>query len=126
AGDSCHTTSPTGGHGLNTGIGDSISLGWMLDAVLCGWGGPQLLEAYTIERRPVAMRNTSSSTDNYSAWADKSGCARILDDTPEAEATRRNIGARISTALKQEWVSHGIGMGYRYEGSPIIVPDGTP
>ena len=126
AGDSCHTTSPTGGHGLNTGIGDSVTLGWMLDGLLAGWGGPKLLDAYTNERRPVAMRNTSSSTDNYSAWADKSGCSRILDDTPEADATRRNIGARISTALKQEWISHGIGMGYRYEGSPIIVPDGTP
>ena len=126
AGDACHTTSPTGGHGLNTGIGDSITLSWMLDALLSGWGGPALLDAYTIERRPVATRNTSSSTDNYNAWADKSGCARILDNTPEAEATRRNIGARISTALKQEWQSHGIGMGYRYEGSPIVVPDGTP
>jgi 2-polyprenyl-6-methoxyphenol hydroxylase-like FAD-dependent oxidoreductase len=36
AGDSAHTTSPTGGHGLNTGIGDALSLGWMLHAVLSG------------------------------------------------------------------------------------------
>ena len=39
AGDAAHTTSPTGGHGLNTGIGDVSDLGWMLDALLRGWGG---------------------------------------------------------------------------------------
>jgi 2-polyprenyl-6-methoxyphenol hydroxylase-like FAD-dependent oxidoreductase len=52
AGDAAHTTSPTGGHGLNTGIGDVSDLGWMLDALLRGWGGDQLLAADNTERRP--------------------------------------------------------------------------
>ena len=39
AGDAAHTTSPTGGHGLNTGLGDVSDLGWMLDALIRGWGG---------------------------------------------------------------------------------------
>ena len=32
----------------------------------------------------------------------------------------------MSASLTQEWHSHGVGLGYRYEGSPVIVPDGTP
>lgn len=32
----------------------------------------------------------------------------------------------MSAALQQEWTSTGVGLGYRYEGSPLIVPDGTP
>ncbi len=126
AGDSAHTTSPTGGHGLNTGIGDVSDLGWMLDALVRGWGGPRLLEAYDLERRSVAIRNSLSSTKNYAVWVEKTGRDRVLEDTPEGEAQRRAIGAQMSASLKQEWFSLGIGMGYRYEGSPIIVPDGTP
>lgn len=125
-GDACHTTSPTGGHGLNTGIGDSMDLGWMLQALVNGWGGPGLLQAYTAERRPVADRNTGSSTQNYKAWVQKSGRELLLDDTPEGEAQRRAVGAEMSEALRQEWYSLGIGMGYRYDKSPIVVPDGTP
>lgn len=36
AGDSAHTMSPTGGMGMNTGMGDAADLGWKLDAVLRG------------------------------------------------------------------------------------------
>ena len=57
AGDAAHVMSPTGGFGMNTGIGDAVDLSWKLDAVLRGWGGPALLDSYTPERRPVAVRN---------------------------------------------------------------------
>lgn len=125
AGDSAHTTSPTGGHGLNTGIGDAASLGWMLNAALSGWGGETLLAAYTLERQPVGRRNFTSSTKNYRGWV-SSGMDNILLDSPLGHATRRNVGDQLRVALREEWHSQGIGMGYRYEGSPLIVPDGTP
>ena len=32
----------------------------------------------------------------------------------------------MSEALNQEWTSTGVGLGYRFEGSPLIIPDGTP
>jgi hypothetical protein len=32
----------------------------------------------------------------------------------------------MTAALAVEWHSTGVGMGYRYEGSPLIVPDGAP
>lgn len=126
AGDAAHTTSPTGGHGLNTGLGDVASLGWMLDAALRGWGGDRLLDAYGLERRPVAIRNCGSSTKNFGNWLGAGDAGTVLDDTPEGAATRARIGARMSASLVEEWHSLGIGLGYRLEGSPVIIPDGTP
>ncbi len=38
AGDAAHLVIPTGGLGMNTGIGDAIDLSWKLAAVLKGWG----------------------------------------------------------------------------------------
>jgi hypothetical protein len=126
AGDAAHTTSPTGGHGLNTSIGDVSDLSWMLDALLRGWGGDQLLAAYTAERRPVAIRNGTSSTKNYGAWVQAVGRDLVLDDTSEGEAQRRAVGDQMNAMLAQEWHSFGVAMGYRYDTSPLIVPDGTP
>jgi 2-polyprenyl-6-methoxyphenol hydroxylase-like FAD-dependent oxidoreductase len=126
AGDAAHTTSPTGGHGLNTGLGDVSDLGWMLDALLRGWGGDRLLAAYDAERRPVAIRNGTSSTRNYGAWVQAVGRDLVLDDTPAGEAQRRAVGDQMNTMLAGEWHSFGVAMGYRYDTSPIVVPDGTP
>ncbi|MCW2526424.1 MAG: hypothetical protein JWM76_1284 [Pseudonocardiales bacterium] len=126
AGDAAHTTSPTGGHGLNTGLGDDSDLGWMLDALVRGWGGPALLEAYDAERRPTAIRNSAFSTRNYGVWVQTLGRDHVLDDSPEGEAQRLAIGAQMSALLQQEWWSLGVGMGYRYDQSPIVVADGTP
>jgi 2-polyprenyl-6-methoxyphenol hydroxylase-like FAD-dependent oxidoreductase len=126
AGDAAHTTSPTGGHGLNTGLGDVSDLGWMLDALLRGWGGERLLAAYSAERRPVAIRNGASSTKNYGAWVRAVGRDLVLDDTPEGEAQRRAVGEQMNAMLAQEWHSFGVAMGYRYDASPVVVPDGTP
>lgn len=126
AGDSCHTTSPTGGHGLNTGVGDVMDLAWILKALVDGWGGPRLCTAYEAERRPVAFRNFASATKTYKVWVDGLGMQGILGDSPESEAARSRVGRRLKAALHEEWFSRGIGMGYRYEGSPLVAPDGTP
>jgi 2-polyprenyl-6-methoxyphenol hydroxylase-like FAD-dependent oxidoreductase len=126
AGDSAHTTSPTGGHGMNTGFGDISDLGWMLEAKLQGWAGAHLLDAYGVERRPVAIRNSASSTANYRGWIDKTGYEQIATPGPQGEAARTRIGAALERSLHSEWNSLGIDLGYRYDPSPIIVPDGSP
>ena len=126
AGDAAHTTSPTGGHGMNTGIGDVSDLGWMLEALIDGWGGDRLLDAYDLERRQVAIRNSASSTSNYQAWVESTGYADILSSGPKGDSARKSIGERLARSLHDEWNSLGIDLGFRYEGSPIIVPDGTP
>ena len=124
-GDAAHTMSPTGGHGLNTGLGDVMDLGWILPALIEGWGGPTLVEAYNAERRPVALRNGSSSTQNYAVWVERKGRERVLEEGPEAEAQRRVLGKEMVASLEQEFRSLGIAMGYSYSSSPAIVSDGS-
>jgi 2-polyprenyl-6-methoxyphenol hydroxylase-like FAD-dependent oxidoreductase len=126
AGDAAHTTSPTGGHGLNTGIGDALSLGWMLHAVLSGQGGEGLLDAYGAERRPVAIRNGTFSTSNFAKWIGATDFSRVMEEGAEGDAARAIVGQKMSEALNEEWTSTGVGLGYRFEGSPLIIPDGTP
>ena len=126
AGDAAHTTSPTGGHGMNTGIGDVSDLGWMLTALVQGWGGDGLLAAYDLERRPVAIRNGRSSTTNYQGWIESSGYADVLRDDAAGDACRRRIGSQLASSLHQEWNSLGVDLGYRYDGSPVVVGDGSP
>jgi len=126
AGDSAHTTSPTGGHGMNTGLADAVDLAWMLDSIQSGWGCDGLLTAYDIERRPVGIRNAASSARNFGNWMDRTGCADVLAEGPLGDECRRRVGERLSTSLREEWHTLGIELGYRYENSPIIVPDGTP
>ena len=127
AGDAAHAMSPTGGMGMNTGIGDAVDLGWKLQALVQGWGDERLLDSYEIERRPVALRNAASSTDNFKVLTSPKNCAAILDETDEGERTRQTISAEFTAAMRASyWEPSGIQMGYRYEGSPIVAPDGTP
>lgn len=61
AGDAAHQYIPTGGYGMNTGIGDAVDLGWKLAATLRDLAGRSLLETYARERRPVGYRNRLAS-----------------------------------------------------------------
>jgi putative polyketide hydroxylase len=62
-GDAAHRVTPRGGTGMNTAIHDGYDLGWKLTWVLRGWAGPELLDFYEIERRPVAEHNVARSAD---------------------------------------------------------------
>ena len=126
AGDSAHTTSPTGGHGMNTGIADAVDLSWMLDAVFHGWGGERLLDAYNCERRPVGLRNSAAAANNFMHWLANTGYGDVLTEGPVGDACRAEVGRRLVAALHSEWNSIGVDLGFRYEDSPIIIPDGTP
>ena len=126
AGDAVHTMSPTGGHGMNTGLGDAVDLGWKLEAMINGWGGPHLLKSYEEERWPIGHRNVNAATKGFHRMVSAKDCARILDETPEGTATRQRVGAAIKEATLMEWETLGVQLGYRYEGSPIIWADGTP
>jgi 2-polyprenyl-6-methoxyphenol hydroxylase-like FAD-dependent oxidoreductase len=125
AGDCAHQNSPAGGFGMNTGMGDVDNLGWKLAAVIAGWGGARLLDSYEIERRPVASRNVGAATANFRAQT-VTGVERICDDTPEGAALRQRIGARLAEEHRKQFISDGIALGYRYDLSPIVLPDGSP
>jgi 2-polyprenyl-6-methoxyphenol hydroxylase-like FAD-dependent oxidoreductase len=130
AGDAAHLTSPTGGFGMNTGILDAVNLSWKLAAYLEGWGGEALLDSYEFEQRPVAIRNVTEAGDNLKRMLGprvaKPQPGVFDDDSPETEAARREYGTAYTEAMKREWHSIGIHLGYVYEASPAIVPDGTP
>jgi putative polyketide hydroxylase len=63
AGDAAHRVTPRGGTGMNTAIGGGHDLGWKLGWVLRGWSGPELLDTYEAERRPIAAHNVARSAD---------------------------------------------------------------
>jgi 2-polyprenyl-6-methoxyphenol hydroxylase-like FAD-dependent oxidoreductase len=125
AGDAVHLVIPTGGLGMNSGVGDAIDLSWKLAAVLQGWGGPGLLPSYEIERRHVGERNVAASR-HASLGRRKWRAAyrpNIAESTPEGAATRANL-ARIAD-VEQRKTNEMIGaeLGYRYTGSPLIADE---
>ena len=126
AGDACHLFVPTGGFGMNTGVGDAVDLAWKIEATLAGWGGPSLLGSYDRERRPIGLRNTLEAADNYARSGDIfSAVGDIENEDAEGERQRAAIAASLPPKIKH-FAPIGIHLGYHYDHSPIIVPDGTP
>jgi hypothetical protein len=128
AGDAAHLNSPTGAFGMNTGMQDAVDLGWKLWATLGGWGGPELLASYEVERRPVALRNVEEASANLRRMlSPRLGVPDLLfTPGPNGDAVRRSFGEAFTQQMKHEWFTLSIHLGYRYDGSPVIVPDGTP
>jgi putative polyketide hydroxylase len=62
-GDAAHRVTPRGGTGMNTALRGGHDLGWKLGWVLRGWAGPELLDTYEAERRPLAAHNVARSAD---------------------------------------------------------------
>jgi 2-polyprenyl-6-methoxyphenol hydroxylase-like FAD-dependent oxidoreductase len=128
AGDAVHLVIPTGGLGMNTGVGDATDLAWKLAATLQGWGGPGLLASYEAERRPIGERVVGASryaSQGYRAWlAEVRPC--IGDDTPAGEAARAHLVEVANVQQRKSNEMIGAELGYRYVDSPIIdnVPGG--
>lgn len=124
-GDAVHLFTPTGGLGYNTAVEDAVNLGWKLSAVLKGWGGESLLETYETERQAIAKRNTTYAR----GFADSVGLfalpPAVEDDGPEGDAARKLTGDHYNHHARFEFNIPGITFGGRYDGSPIIVSDGT-
>ena len=125
AGDAAHLTSPFGAFGGNMGIGDAVDLGWKLAATLQGWGGPRLLESYTIERQEAERFIIDGSAQNQSVLAPQL-CRPHMDENSErGRRARSEVVELIITEKMREFRSLGAQLGYRYTASPIIVRDGT-
>ena len=124
AGDAVHLFTPTGGFGMNTGIDDAANLGWKLAAMVQGWGGPKLVESYEAERRPIAFRNTGHAAQLTRNVADVPIAREMDEEGPAGDRARAAAGAYLS-GFGEEFASIGVQLGARYDGSPIIAPDGT-
>jgi hypothetical protein len=119
AGDAARLVIPTGGLGMNTGVGDAIDLGWKLAGTLAGWGGPELLDSYEAERRPVAARAVRAST--VATMGRRRWRALITTDMASGSDQERAMAALADLEQRKSNDLLGIELGYRYTGSPIIV-----
>lgn len=116
AGDAAHQYIPTGGYGMNTGIGDAVDLGWKLAATIRGHAGAGLLASYERERRPVGLRNRLASERHTGV---RLKIAELYDSVTDPDALGRAIAA-LGNAENESW---GIEFGYRYdgvEGDPLV------
>jgi 2-polyprenyl-6-methoxyphenol hydroxylase-like FAD-dependent oxidoreductase len=125
-GDAAHLFTPAGGLGYNTAVEDAVNLGWKLAADINGLGGPALLDSYELERRPAAIRNTGYARGFAESLGSFTPTAGLEDDSALGEQLRRQAGAYLEKHGRAEFNIPGITFGTRYDGSPILWPDGAP
>lgn len=139
AGDAAHRHSPSGGLGTKTSILDSYKLAWKLAFVLRRLTGPELLDSYHEERRPVgkqivdrAMHNLRNKAlvgealglrrgqSSEDGWA---SLRSLFSDEPGAAERREKL--TVAVALQHHRSNaHGVDIGQRYT-SRAVVDDGT-
>ena len=128
AGDSVHLVIPTGGLGMNTGVGDAFDLAWKLIGTLKGWGGPELLDSYEIERRQVGERNVGASRyANIGRQQWRSIATQdIFSGTSIGEARKQALIQVADSEQRKGNRMIGAELGYRYVDSPCIdnIPGG--
>ena len=130
AGDAAHLYAPTGGFGMNTGIEDGLNLSWKLAASVQGWGSPDLLETYELERRPIALRNAGAARELGKSRHDVEVTSVIEDDSPAGKSAREKVQqsdfiTKSHFLVPEERDSLGVILGVRYDGSPLIAADGA-
>ena len=74
AGDAACDVSPPSVGALDAGVHDVQNLAWKIAAVIQGWAGPELLDSYEAERRPIAERRVARA-----AGAQREASALALD-----------------------------------------------
>ncbi|KAJ6024423.1 hypothetical protein N7540_005220 [Penicillium herquei] len=105
-GDAAHSFPPTGGLGLNSGLGDVHNLAYKLAAVHQGWAGDALLDTYQAERRQVALINANQSVKNGTQIFGLLKACGITD--PDVNISRQNLYRNISDAEAMVEINQGI------------------
>jgi 2-polyprenyl-6-methoxyphenol hydroxylase-like FAD-dependent oxidoreductase len=124
-GDAAHLFTPTGGLGYNTAVEDAVNLGWKLAALVRGTGGPQLVASYEAERKPLAVRNTGYARRFADSVGLLAASPLLEQDGPAAEQARAAAAQALDAHVRLEFNIPGVTFGGRYDGSPLLVPDGT-
>ena len=109
---------------------DAHNLAWKLAAVEHGQAGPDLLESYERERRPVALRNAEVSLTNAVKLIE---VPIALGADPDLEVFRANMAATLAdadgragvVAAIENQATHfdmlGLQLGYSYESSEAAI-----
>ncbi|KAH9258522.1 hypothetical protein BASA81_003024 [Batrachochytrium salamandrivorans] len=124
-GDAGKSWPPAGGLGGNTCFGDAHNLGWKLAAMVQGWGGPALLESYSIERHQHALRTALFVKSILPKPARVITVGNLLERFPWTAPLWRlkfyfsNDGVHNNNHFAQE----GICLGVRYALSPVVMVD---
>ncbi|MFO1162181.1 MAG: FAD-dependent monooxygenase [Reyranellaceae bacterium] len=125
AGDAIHLVIPSGGLGMNTGVGDAFDLAWKLAGTIQGWGGPGLLDGYEGERRPIGRRNVDAAgwaAAGVPIWR-KLVTPEAYDDTPGGAALRARLAESFEIGHRRMHGMVGVEAGYSYAGSPLIADE---
>jgi 3-(3-hydroxy-phenyl)propionate hydroxylase len=114
AGDAAHVHSPVGGQGLNTGVQDTVNLGWKLAQVVNRNSPDSLLDTYHAERHPVAERVLRNTMALVALLRADDRIAALRDAVSEfvgMDEPRRRLAAEMS----------GLGIHYDLgEGHPLL------
>jgi 2-polyprenyl-6-methoxyphenol hydroxylase-like FAD-dependent oxidoreductase len=124
-GDAAHLFTPTGGLGYNTAVEDAVNLSWKLASVLKGQAPEALLNSYALERHPLAIRNTGYARQFADSIGLFEAAPELEDPSPEGQAARAKASDYLNGHVRREFNIPGVTFGGRYDGSPIIVDDGT-
>ncbi len=126
AGDAAHLWIPYGGFGMNAGIEDAVSLGWMLAAVVRGWGADALLDAYESERRPVGEQVSRAAQRLFADQRDVKLPPALEAEGPEGARARQEYGTALLATDVAQFNPVGLNFGIFYQGSPVIAYDASP
>ncbi|MBW4718311.1 FAD-dependent monooxygenase [Saccharothrix obliqua] len=99
AGDAAHVHLPAGGQGMNTGIQDSVNLGWKLAAVLRGTAPLSLLDTYHEERHAVGralLANTKAQSLFILGGPEVTPLRDVLGELLRYPEVERHLAARVS------------------------------
>ena len=129
AGDAAHRFPPTGGLGLNTGIGDAQNIAWKIAAVENGWAGDALLDSYETERRPGRPNQYGNRVSRM-----RGRCSTSLP--PSTALTQRRRGSGLTQCVRtlrlflnspllssfndRTLTALNLQLGYRYASEAII------
>jgi len=120
AGDAAHLWIPVGGFGMNAGIQDAATLGWMLAAVCHGWAPPDLLAAYEKERKPVGEQFAGAvGSAAHASLADVSPDIHLSG--PDGARARAALADRLAVTEPPRYSPDGFSFGYHYASSPLVV-----
>ncbi|TCP53558.1 pentachlorophenol monooxygenase/3-(3-hydroxy-phenyl)propionate hydroxylase [Tamaricihabitans halophyticus] len=116
AGDCAHLYAPFGARGLNSGVADAENAAWKLAFVLQGWGAPELLDSYHLERHAAARENLAITTATMDF---------LVPHNETQREYRRSIldQARTDASVHEKVDSGRLSEPFWYADSPLNTPN---